>query len=53
MARLIAEPPLPASVLFKEEEDISKEKVGFWFKIKNPKYHRPIVPLPIAILEGL
>ena len=27
MARLIAEQPLPAQVLFKEEEEVSKEKV--------------------------
>ena len=28
MARLIAEPPLPAQVLFKEEEEVTKEKVS-------------------------
>ena len=28
MARLIAEPPLPAQVLFKEDEEVPKEKVS-------------------------
>ena len=30
MARLITEPPLPAQVLFKEEEEVTKEKVSIF-----------------------
>jgi hypothetical protein len=33
MARLIAEPPLPTQDLFKEEEEISKEKVAGYVEL--------------------